>query len=215
MAPDPIAQPHFSCPIAQILTIAQGHHDHKRRRARVQNDSMPLGTRDRGSTSTRRQPGRLRCRGHARGRLLGRGPTRRLPTEVDVTVSRTVAEGSTGPAEPITLSYVHKQRPDLARSERRECGRADGTAIAQWRATPLVTRSGRRHYPTHSTGGELGLPTRPYRPLFRLRSSASRAACVRQLHLRTDCPAARAKRKKGRLAPAHSRARATAEARKR
>jgi len=62
-----------------MLTIAQGHHDQRSRRARVQNGSTPLGRRERSSRTGRRYPLRRRLAVHARGRLLGLGRIRSLP----------------------------------------------------------------------------------------------------------------------------------------
>jgi hypothetical protein len=61
--------------MAQMHTNAQGHHDQKRRRARVQNVSTPFGSRVRVSAAERRYPRRCRGRRHTDGWLVGRGPT--------------------------------------------------------------------------------------------------------------------------------------------
>ena len=55
-----------------MLTMAQGHHDHRRRRARVQNVNMPFGMRERRSTVDRRYPRGVRRLGQARGRVVAR-----------------------------------------------------------------------------------------------------------------------------------------------
>ena len=72
MAPVPIAHPHLASPIAQMLTIAQGQHDHSRRRARVQKVKMPFGMRERGCTAGRQYPRGVRCRDQTGGRLFDR-----------------------------------------------------------------------------------------------------------------------------------------------
>ena len=81
-----MAHPHRASPIPQMLTIAQGHHDQRSRRARVQNVRTPFGSRERGLTVGRRYPRRVRRAVQAPGRLLARGPTRRLPFWVVVVV---------------------------------------------------------------------------------------------------------------------------------
>ena len=85
IAADPIAQPQRASAIPQTLIIAQGHQDHRRRRARVQNVRIPFGARDRGSESWYRQLDR-RPRDRLYGRLRARRRGRRMPTLVtDVT----------------------------------------------------------------------------------------------------------------------------------
>ena len=72
MAPAPIAHPHLASPIAQMLTMAHGHHDQRRRRALVQKVKMPFGTRERGSTAGKRYPRGVRRPDQTSGRLLPR-----------------------------------------------------------------------------------------------------------------------------------------------
>ena len=87
IAPAPIAHPHRASPIAQMETNAQGHHDHNRRRARVQNVRTPFGSRLRVSACGRRYPGRCFGRRHTGGWLVGRGPTAGLAVWVVVMVT--------------------------------------------------------------------------------------------------------------------------------
>ena len=68
-------------------TNAQGHHDHNRRRARVQNVRTPFGSRRRVSACGRRYPGRCFGRRHTGGWLVGRGPTAGLAVWVVVMVT--------------------------------------------------------------------------------------------------------------------------------
>lgn len=79
-----MAQPHLAFAMPQMLTIAHGHQDQSRRRARAQNVSIPFGSRERGSIPGRRYPRRARRIVHARGRLRGRGPSRCLFVSVVV-----------------------------------------------------------------------------------------------------------------------------------
>lgn len=67
-----------------MATIAHGHQDQRRRRARAQNVRTPFGTRERGFGAWRRYPGRAGRPVHSRGRLLGRGLTRNFSTCVVV-----------------------------------------------------------------------------------------------------------------------------------
>jgi hypothetical protein len=91
MMPVPIAHPHLASPIAQMLTIAHGHHDHRRRRARVQKLKMPFGMRERGFADDRRYPRGVRRPGQAGGRLLGRRRTRfGLPVSEDTRICAVV-----------------------------------------------------------------------------------------------------------------------------
>ena len=93
-----MAHPHRASPMPQMLTIAQGHHDQRSRRARVQNVRTPFGIRERGLTAGRRYPLRVRRTVQARGRLLARGPTRRPPFWI-VVVVMCVPIGSRGESE--------------------------------------------------------------------------------------------------------------------
>jgi hypothetical protein len=101
-----MAHPHLASPIPQMLTTAQGHQDQRRRRARVQKVSTPFGRCDRGSTAGRRYPRRVRRGGHARGRLLARGPTR--PLSVWVVVVMYVTNCSRGESEDCTDEALHE-----------------------------------------------------------------------------------------------------------
>jgi hypothetical protein len=76
----PPPRPTRPVPVAQRLTAAQGHHDHSRRRARVQKVREPFGARARASIPGLRQLRRVWRRCQARGRLRGRGLARRVAT---------------------------------------------------------------------------------------------------------------------------------------